>query len=50
MLKRLFVLHDESNAFMALGDMTNRKALLGSSTLTAFAGLLLVLTSTNKNS
>uniref|UniRef100_A0A8R7Q6Q5 Peroxisomal membrane protein 11A n=1 Tax=Triticum urartu TaxID=4572 RepID=A0A8R7Q6Q5_TRIUA len=40
---------DVADAFMALGDVTNGKGLLGSSTLTASAGLLSALISTHKN-
>ncbi|EMS64592.1 hypothetical protein TRIUR3_19751 [Triticum urartu] len=49
LLKRLSVVQDVADAFMALGDVTNGKGLLGSSTLTASAGLLSALISTHKN-
>uniref|UniRef100_A0ACD5X073 Uncharacterized protein n=1 Tax=Avena sativa TaxID=4498 RepID=A0ACD5X073_AVESA len=49
LLKRLSVVQDVADAFMALGDVTDGKGLLGSSTLTASAGLLSALISTHKN-
>ncbi|CAM0872839.1 unnamed protein product [Alopecurus aequalis] len=49
LLKRLSAVQDVADAFMALGDVTNGKGLLGSSTLTASAGLLSALISTHKN-
>ncbi|XP_047084209.1 peroxisomal membrane protein 11-3-like [Lolium rigidum] len=49
LLKRLSVVQDVADAFMALGDVTDGRGLLGSSTLTASAGLLSALISTHKN-
>lgn len=49
LLKRLSVVQDVADAFMALGDVTDGKGLLGSSTLTASAGLLSALISAHKN-
>ncbi|KAM0899155.1 hypothetical protein ACQ4PT_021458 [Festuca glaucescens] len=49
LLKRLSVVQDVADAFMALGDVTDGKGMLGSSTLTASAGLLSALISTHKN-
>ncbi|KAM3404592.1 hypothetical protein ACQJBY_007595 [Aegilops geniculata] len=49
LLKRLSIVQDVADAFMVLGDVTNGKGLLGSSTLTASIGLLLALISTHKN-
>lgn len=49
LLKRLSVVQDVADAFMALGDVTDGKGMLGSSTLTASAGLLSAIISTHKN-
>ncbi|CAN6313082.1 unnamed protein product [Urochloa humidicola] len=49
LLKRMSVVQDVADAVMALGDVTNGKGLLGSSTLMASAGLLSALISTHKN-
>jgi len=51
LLKRMSVVEvqDVADAVMALGDVTDGKGLLGSSTLMASAGLLSALISTHKN-
>ncbi|CAN6295383.1 unnamed protein product [Urochloa humidicola] len=49
LLKRMSVVQDVADAVMALGDVTDGKRLLGSSTLMASAGLLSALISTHKN-
>jgi hypothetical protein len=49
LVKRLSVVQDVADAVMALGDVTDGKGLLGSSTLIASAGLLSALISTHKN-
>ncbi|XP_066347897.1 peroxisomal membrane protein 11-3-like [Miscanthus floridulus] len=49
LLKRMSVVQDVADAVMALGDVTDGKGLLGSSTLMASAGLLSALISTHKN-
>lgn len=49
LMKRLSVVQDEADAFMALRDMTNRNGLLSRSTTMAPFGLLLVLMSIDKN-
>lgn len=49
LLKRMSVVQDVADAVMALGDVTDGKGLLGSSTLMAAAGLLSALISTHKN-
>uniref|UniRef100_A0A0E0CZD9 PHD-type domain-containing protein n=2 Tax=Oryza meridionalis TaxID=40149 RepID=A0A0E0CZD9_9ORYZ len=49
LLKRMSVVQDVADAVMALGDVTDGKGLLGSSTLMASAGLLSALISAHKN-
>ncbi|RCV45188.1 hypothetical protein SEVIR_9G437100v4 [Setaria viridis] len=49
LLKRMSVVQDVADAVMALGDVTDGKGWLGSSTLMASAGLLSALISTHKN-
>ncbi|XP_062213461.1 peroxisomal membrane protein 11-3-like [Phragmites australis] len=49
LLKRMSMVQGVADAVMALGDVTDGKGLLGSSTLMASAGLLSALISTHKN-